>query len=69
MDQTRIYLFLAWVTIVLARPQESEDPENPQCTSYYPGEDIPGLDDKTRERLKIDTKTKNLWKTEYLSYK
>ena len=63
MDQTSIYLFLAWVTIVLARPQESED-RRKQCTSYYPGEDIPGLDG-----LKIDTKTKNLWKTEYLSYK
>jgi hypothetical protein len=68
MDQTSIYLFLAWVTIVLARPQESEDPRA-QCTLYYPSEDIPGLDDKISERLKIDTKTKHLWKTEYLSYK
>ena len=65
MDQTSIYLLLAWVTIVLGRPQVSEDPRT-QCTSYYPGEDIPGLDDKIRERLKIDI---NLWKTENLTYK
>ena len=68
MDQTSVYLFLAWVTIVLARPQESEDPSK-QCTSYYPGEDIPGLDDKILKNLKIDRKTKNLWKSEYLNYK
>ena len=41
MDQTSIYLLLAWVTIVLARPQESEDPRT-QCASYYPGKAIPG---------------------------
>ena len=41
MDQTRIYLLLAWVTIVLSRPQESEDPRT-QCASYYPGKAIPG---------------------------
>ena len=67
MDQTSIYLLLAWITIVLARPQESEDPRT-QCTSYYPGKAIPGLD-KIKESFQIDTETENLWKTEHLTYK
>ena len=68
MDQTSIYLLLAWVTIVLARPQESENPKK-LCSSYHPGEAIPGLDDKIKESLQIDTETENLWKTEHLTYK
>ena len=67
MDHTSIYLLLAWVTIVLARPQESEDPKI--CSSYYPGKAIPGLDDKVKKSFQIDTETENLWKTEHLTYK
>ena len=68
MDQTSIYLLLAWVTIVLARPQESEDP-NILCSSYYPGKAIPGLDDKIKKSFQVDKETENLWKTEHLTYK
>ena len=67
MDQTSIYLLLAWITIVLARPQESEDPRT-QCTSYYPGKAIPGLD-TIKKSFQIDTETENLWKTEHFTYK
>ena len=67
MDQTSIYFLLVWVTIVLARPQESEDPKI--CSSYYPGKAIPGLDDKVKKSRQIDTETENLWKTEHLTYK
>jgi hypothetical protein len=67
MDQTSIYLLLAWITIVCARPQESEDPRT-QCTSYYPGKAILGLEG-IKESLQIDTETENLWKTEHLTYK
>ena len=78
MDQTNIYLLLlAWITIVLARPQESEESllsriftEDPrtQCTSYYPGKAIPGIG-TIKESFQIDTETENLWKTEHLTYK
>ena len=68
MAQTSIYLLLAWIIIVLARTQESEDPKI-LCSSYYPGKAIPGLGDRIKENFQIDTETENLWKTEHLTYK
>ena len=53
---------------VSARPQESEDPKT-QCSSYFPGEPIPGLDDAIKMKLQINATTENLWKNEHLTYK
>ena len=53
---------------VSARPHESEDPKT-QCSSYFPGEPIPGLDDAIKMKLRINTMTENLWKNEHLTYK
>lgn len=68
MDQNRIYVFLAWITIAMARPQESEDTKL-QCSAFYTGKDIPRLNDEIKERFQIDSKTENRWKTKHLTYK
>ena len=67
MDQRSIYIFLAWFTIVVARPQELEDAKN-LCSTYFPGKPLP-LEDEIKERLQIDTETENLWKKEFLTYR
>ena len=53
--------------MVLARPQESEDLKI-QCSSYFHGEAIPGLNNRIKEKLQINTTTENLWKNDYLTY-
>ena len=65
MDQKRVHFFLAWIAIAFARPQESEVPKN-LCSSYFPGEPIPGLTDAIKKRFQIN---ENLWKKENLTYK
>ena len=67
MDQFRCSIFLAWFSIVLARPQELEDTKR-QCSSYFPGEPLP-LKDEIKERLQINAETENLWKKEFLTYR
>ena len=47
---------------------ESGDPKT-QCSSYFPGEPIPGLDDAIKMKLKINATTEILWKDEHLTYK
>ena len=45
-------------------------PKNPQtqCSSYFPGEPIPGLDDAIKMKLRINATTENLWKNEHLTF-
>ena len=68
MDQTSVYLCLLWIAVGLARPQESEDAKT-RCASFFQGQTIPGLDERIKERLEIDTETENQWKTQHLTYK
>ena len=50
-----------------ARPQESEDSKT-QCSSYFPGEPIPGLDEAIKTYFRINATTENLWKNEHLTF-
>ena len=68
MDQKSIYFFLAWIAIAFARPQESEELKT-LCSSYFPGEPIPGLTDAIKTNFQINATTENLWKKENLTYK
>ena len=68
MDQKSIYFFLAWTAIAFARPQESEEPKN-LCSSYFPGEPIPGLTDAIKTKIQINAATENMWKKEHLTFK
>ena len=54
--------------LVLASPQESEDVKA-QCSSYFPGEPIPGLNDTIKTGFQINAATEDLWKNEHLTYK
>ena len=47
---------------------DSGDPKT-QCSSYFAGEPIPGLDDAIKIQFKINAATEILWKDEYLTYK
>ena len=50
------------------RPQEYEDLKT-QCSSYFTGEPLPGLDDKIKRKFQINAATVYLWKNEHLTYK
>ena len=68
MDHNRIFVFLAWITLAIARPQESEDTKL-RCSAFYIAKDIPRLNDEIKERFQIDSRTENRWKTNHLTYK
>ena len=68
MDQKSIYFFLAWIAITFARTQESEEQKN-LCSSYFPGQPIPGLNDAIKTKFQINARKENLWKKEHLTFK
>ena len=45
-----------------------EPPTGLECSSYFPGEPIPGFD-KIKMKFQINETTEYLWKNEHLTYK
>ena len=67
LSQKLIQHLMADFVFTILIGMESEDLN--QCSSYFPGEPIPGLDDAIKMKSQINKTTEYLWKNEYLTYK